>query len=319
MLSNSPLLQVENVSKTFRVQGKTLHAVENVSFNLKAGKTLGIVGESGSGKSTLGRMVLRLLEADKGKILFDGMYLSAVKKKHLRKMRQQMQIIFQDPRASLNPRMTVCDAIADAMAIHKIGTKASRRARVLELLARVGLPDEVQYAYPHELSGGQLQRVGIARALSLNPKLIICDEPVSALDVSIQVQVIQLLKDLQKEFNLTYIFISHNLAVVEYLSDEIAVLYLGEVVEQAPAHELFTTPTHPYTQVLLSSILKIPESPEKKQKMSSIQGEIPSPLNPPKGCTFHPRCPFATETCTSVKPEQRKVSEGHFAVCHLVE
>ncbi|MFC7677424.1 ABC transporter ATP-binding protein [Paenibacillus sp. GCM10028914] len=319
MLSNSPLLQVENVSKTFRVQGKKLHAIENVSFTLEAEKTLGIVGESGSGKSTLGRMVLRLLESDKGKIIFDGMDLSKIKKKHLRELRQQMQIIFQDPKASLNPRMTVYDAIEDAMVIHKIGTKASRRARVLELLERVGLPDEVQYAYPHELSGGQLQRVGIARALSLNPKMIICDEPVSALDVSIQVQVIQLLKDLQKEFNLTYIFISHNLAVVEYLSDEIAVLYLGEVVEQAPAHELFKKPTHPYTQVLLSSILKIPESPEKKQKMTSIQGEIPSPLNPPNGCTFHPRCPFATEICVSVKPEQRKVSEGHFAVCHLVE
>lgn len=319
MPSKSPLLQVENVSKTFRVQGKKLQAVENVSFTLEAGQTLGIVGESGSGKSTLGRMVLRLLESDQGKIIFDGMDLSTIKKKQLRELRQHMQIIFQDPRASLNPRMTVCDAIEDAMAIHKIGTKADRRARVLELLERVGLPDEVQYAYPHELSGGQLQRVGIARALSLNPKLIICDEPVSALDVSIQVQVIQLLRDLQKEFNLTYIFISHNLAVVEYLSDEIAVLYLGEVVEQAPADVLFQKPTHPYTQVLLSSILKIPDCPENKQKMSSIQGEIPSPLNPPSGCAFHPRCPYAMDICVSVKPEQRQVSDGHFAACHLVE
>ncbi len=317
-MPSNALLQVENVSKTFRVQGKKLHAVENVSFTLEAGKTLGIVGESGSGKSTLGRMVLRLIESDKGKIIFDGMDLSRIGKKDLRALRQNMQIIFQDPRASLNPRMSVGDAIEDAMAIHKIGTKASRRARVVELLSRVGLPDEVQYAYPHELSGGQLQRVGIARALSLNPKLIICDEPVSALDVSIQVQVIQLLRELQEEFNLTYIFISHNLAVVEYLSDEIAVLYLGEVVEQAPADELFEKPTHPYTQVLLNSILKIPEAPENKQEMHSIQGEIPSPLSPPSGCTFHPRCPFAMDICTTAKPEKKTVSEGHHATCHLV-
>ncbi|WP_310829164.1 ABC transporter ATP-binding protein [Paenibacillus pedocola] len=318
-MPSSPLLQVENVSKTFRVQGKKLHAIENVSFTLEAGKTLGLVGESGSGKSTLGRMVLRLLESDKGKILFEGNDLSSINKKKLRELRRNMQIIFQDPKASLNPRMTVGEAIEDAMAIHKIGTKGSRRERAVELLERVGLPDEVQYAYPHELSGGQLQRVGIARALSLNPKLIICDEPVSALDVSIQVQVIQLLRDLQEEFNLTYIFISHNLAVVEYLSDDIAVLYLGEVVEQAPADELFKTPTHPYTQVLLNSILKIPDKPENKQEMLSIQGEIPSPLNPPGGCTFHPRCPYALDTCKVVKPEQRKVAEGHFATCHLVE
>ncbi len=318
-MPSSPLLQVENVSKTFRVQGKKLHAIDNVSFTLEAGKTLGLVGESGSGKSTLGRMVLRLLESDKGKILFEGNDLSSIKKKKLRELRRNMQIIFQDPKASLNPRMTVGEAIEDAMAIHKIGTKGSRRERAVELLERVGLPDEVQYAYPHELSGGQLQRVGIARALSLNPKLIICDEPVSALDVSIQVQVIQLLRDLQEEFNLTYIFISHNLAVVEYLSDDIAVLYLGEVVEQAPADELFKTPTHPYTQVLLNSILKIPDKPENKQEMLSIQGEIPSPLNPPSGCTFHPRCPHAMDTCKKVKPEQKRVAEGHFAVCHLVE
>jgi peptide/nickel transport system ATP-binding protein len=318
-MPSSPLLQVENVSKTFRVQGKKLHAIENVSFTLEAGKTLGLVGESGSGKSTLGRMVLRLLESDKGKILFEGNDLSSITKKKLRELRRNMQIIFQDPKASLNPRMTVGEAIEDAMAIHKIGTKVSRRERMSGLLERVGLPYEVQYAYPHELSGGQLQRVGIARALSLNPKLIICDEPVSALDVSIQVQVIQLLRDLQEEFNLTYIFISHNLAVVEYLSDDIAVLYLGEVVEQAPADELFKTPTHPYTQVLLNSILKIPDKPENKQEMLSIQGEIPSPLNPPSGCTFHPRCPYAMDTCKKVKPEQRRVSDGHFAVCHLVE
>lgn len=318
-MPNQALLQIENVTKTFRQQGKALRAVENVSFALESGKTLGLVGESGSGKSTLGRLVLRLLDPDRGKVIFNGTDITRYKKKDLRPLRKDMQIIFQDPNASLNPRMTVSDAIEDAMAIHQIGTKTSRRERVLELLERVGLPDEVRYAYPHELSGGQLQRVGIARALSLNPKLMICDEPVSALDVSIQVQVIQLLRDLQKEFNLAYIFISHNLAVVEYLSDEIAVLYLGEVVEQAPADELFRKPTHPYTQVLLNSILKIPDRPEDKQKMISIQGEIPSPLHPPSGCAFHPRCPFASEACRNAKPERKKVSEGHYATCHLVD
>lgn len=313
------LLQVEHISKTFRVGGKSLHAVENVSFALEAGKTLGLVGESGSGKSTLGRLVLRLLDSDKGKVVFDGTDISRLKKKELRSLRRDMQIIFQDPSASLNPRMTVGEAIEDAMIIHKIGTKESNRARVSELLQRVGLPENVKYAYPHELSGGQLQRVGIARALSLNPKLIVCDEPVSALDVSIQVQVIQLLKDLQEEYNLSYIFISHNLAVVEYLSDEIAVLYLGEVVEQAPADELFQNPSHPYTQVLLQSILNVPENPELKQEMLSIQGEIPSPLNPPSGCAFHPRCTHATDLCKTVKPERKNVAEGHFAACHLVD
>lgn len=318
-MSTNALLQVENVSKTFRQRGKILRAVENVSFALEPGKTLGLVGESGSGKSTLGRLVLRLLDSDKGRVIFNGADITRYKKKQLRPLRRDMQIIFQDPNASLNPKMTVGDAIEDAMAIHDIGTKASRQARVLELLERVGLPNEVQYAYPHELSGGQLQRVGIARALSLNPKLIICDEPVSALDVSVQVQVIQLLKDLQQELNLAYIFISHNLAVVEYLSDEIAVLYLGEVVEQAPADELFKQPSHPYTQVLLNSILKIPDRPENRQKMIAIQGEIPSPLDPPSGCTFHPRCPFAQDVCRHAKPERKKVAEGHYATCHLVD
>jgi len=318
-LPDNRLLEVENVSKTFRVQGKKLRAVENVSFTLEAGKTLGLVGESGSGKSTLGRLVLRLLDADQGRIVFGGKDLAKLKKNDLRALRREMQIIFQDPSASLNPRMTVGSAIEDAMAIQRIGTKESRRQRVSELLERVGLPDEVRHAYPHELSGGQLQRVGIARALSLDPKLIVCDEPVSALDVSIQVQVIQLLRDLQQEFNLTYIFISHNLAVVEYLSDEIAVLYLGEVVEQAPADELFASPKHPYTRVLLQSILKVPDRPEKRQKLVPIQGEIPSPLDPPGGCAFHPRCPFATDKCRAVKPERKRVSERHLAACHLAE
>ncbi|GMA56731.1 ABC transporter ATP-binding protein [Alicyclobacillus sacchari] len=296
-MPSSPLLQVEEVSKRFRVQGRDLHAVEKVSFQLDAGKTMGLVGESGSGKSTLGRLVLRLLDANEGRILFDGKDITSLSPKQMRPLRRDMQIIFQDPQASMSPRMTIGAAIEDAMAIHNIGTKAERQKRVDELLERVGLPTVVKYAFPHELSGGQLQRVGIARALSLNPKLVICDEPISALDVSIQVQVIQLLQELQKDFNLTYIFISHNLAVVEYLSDQVAVLYLGEVVEQGLTEELFANPTHPYTQVLLQSILKMPDDTEKRQALTSIQGEIPSPFNPPSGCTFHPRCPFATDVC----------------------
>ncbi|WP_067620210.1 ABC transporter ATP-binding protein [Alicyclobacillus acidiphilus] len=317
-MPTNPLVKVENVSKRFRVRGRELHAVSNVSFEIEAGKTFGLVGESGSGKSTLGRLVLRLLDANEGRITFNGKDITNLPNRQLRPLRQEMQIIFQDPQASMSPRMTIGRAIEDAMEIHKIGTKQSRRKRVDELLERVGLPSFVKYAFPHELSGGQLQRIGIARALSLNPKLIVCDEPVSALDVSIQVQVIHLLQELQRDLNLTYIFIAHNLAVVEYLSDEIAVLYLGEVVEQAPAEKLFKNPSHPYTQVLLQSILKIPEDPSSRQKMTHIQGEIPSPFNPPSGCTFHPRCPFATDVCRTQKPVAKHVDDDHKATCHLI-
>lgn len=317
MASNS-LLQVENVSKRFRVRGKTLHAVEKVSFTLESGKTLGLVGESGSGKSTLGRVVLRLLEADEGRVLFQGQDIGKLKKKQLRAIRKDVQIIFQDPQASLSPRMTVGKAIEEAMIVHGVGSKKERQKSLEEVLERVGLPFATSYAYPHELSGGQLQRVGIARALSLRPKLVVCDEPVSALDVSIQVQVIQLLQELQQEMGLAYLFIAHNLAVVEYLSDEIAVLYLGEVVEQATAEQLFKNPSHPYTQVLLQSILKIPQSGEDSQNLTQIQGEIPSPFNPPPGCAFHPRCPIAQDICRTTKPETRVVDEGHLAACHFV-
>ncbi len=314
------LLQVENVSKRFRVRGKTLHAVENVSFNLDAGKTLGLVGESGSGKSTLGRVALRLLDADGGRVLFQGHDIGRIPKKQLRELRRDMQVIFQDPQASLNPRMTVGAAIEDAYVIHKVGTKADRQQRVEDLLQRVGLPPSAANAYPHELSGGQLQRVGIARALTLDPKLIVCDEVISALDVSIQMQVIQLLKELQKERNLGYIFISHNLAVVEYISDEIAVLYLGEVVEHAAAEDLFKKPSHPYTQVLLQSILKVPDAQsDTTQALMHIKGEIPSPFSPPPGCTFHPRCPFAQDICRTKKPESRDIGHGHVVSCHFAE
>ncbi|WP_067847004.1 ABC transporter ATP-binding protein [Alicyclobacillus mali (ex Roth et al. 2021)] len=316
-MSSEALLEVHEVSKRFRVQGRDLHAVEKVSFQLERGQTFGLVGESGSGKSTLGRLVLKLLEATEGRIVYQGKDITRLTQKQMRPLRQEMQIIFQDPMASMSPRMTIGMAIEDAMVIHKMGTKEERHKKVDELLERVGLPREVKWAYPHELSGGQLQRVGIARALSLNPKLVICDEPISALDVSIQVQVIQLLRELQRDYDLTYIFISHNLAVVEYLSDVVAVLYLGEVVEQAPAEELFSRPTHPYTQVLIQSILKMPGSMEERQALTPIQGEIPSPFNPPKGCPFHPRCPLAVDRCRTTKPERRNIGPNHAVACHL--
>ena len=316
-MSSEALLDVREVSKRFRVQGRDLHAVEKVSFQLQRGQTFGLVGESGSGKSTLGRLVLKLLDATEGRIVYQGKDITNWTQKQMRPLRREMQIIFQDPMASMSPRMTIGMAIEDAMIIHKMGTKEERQKKVDELLERVGLPREVKWAYPHELSGGQLQRVGIARALSLNPKLVICDEPISALDVSIQVQVIQLLRELQQDYDLTYIFISHNLAVVEYLSDVVAVLYLGEVVEQAPAEELFSRPTHPYTQVLIQSILKMPKSIEERQALIPIQGEIPSPFDPPKGCPFHPRCPVAVEACRTTKPERRIIGPNHAVACHL--
>ncbi|WP_067622694.1 ABC transporter ATP-binding protein [Alicyclobacillus acidiphilus] len=311
------LLQVEDVSKRFRVRGRTLHAVEKVSFKLSPGKTLGLVGESGSGKSTLGRLALRLLGVDEGRVLFQGRDITQLSNKQLRPLRKDMQMIFQDPQASLNARMTVGRAIEEGLIIHGIGSKSDRKERVYRVLERVGLPFEASYAYPHELSGGQLQRVGIARALAVGPKLVVCDEPVSALDVSIQIQVINLLQELQQELGLAYIFIAHNLAVVEYLSDEIAVLYLGNVVEQAPAEELFKKPSHPYTQTLMKSVLKIPEPGSEEQSLSHIQGEIPSPFSPPSGCSFHPRCPFAEDICKRKKPEPHMVGTGHLVACHL--
>lgn len=318
-MSTSSLLQLENVSKVFRVQGKKLHAVENVSFSVDAGKTFGLVGESGSGKSTLGRVALRLLEADAGRVVFQGLDLGKLPQKKIRAMRQDMQIIFQDPQASLNPRMTVGASIEDALIIHHLGTSAERQHRVQEVMERVGLPRQAMYAFPHELSGGQLQRVGIARALSVRPKLLVCDEPVSALDVSIQVQVLQLLRDLQQEMNLAYIFISHNLAVVEYLSDNVAVLYLGEVVEQAPAENLFQHPAHPYTQVLLQSILKTPEAGQEQQLLNRITGEMPSPYNPPPGCPFHPRCAIVQDICKTTKPDLRSITQGSIVACHFAQ
>lgn len=318
-MGSSPLLQMEQVSKTFNVQGKTLHAVNDVSFNLYPGETLGLVGESGSGKSTIGRLALRLLEVDEGRVVFNGTDLTKMNAKNLRALRQNMQVIFQDAQASLNPRMTIAQSIEDPMIIHGIGSAKERDKRIDEVLERVGLPTAVRYAFPHELSGGQLQRVGIARALTLNPKMIVCDEPISALDVSIQVQVIQLLRELQEEMDLAYIFISHNLGVVEYLSQEVAVLYLGNVVEKAPAEELFKNPIHPYTKLLMESILSVPADSNQQREFSMVKGEMPSPFSPPSGCPFHPRCPLAMERCKSEKPLSQNVNETHQVACHLAD
>lgn len=315
-----PLLRVEGVSKRFKVGGRTLHAVERVSFELPAGQTLGLVGESGSGKSTVGRLVLRLLEADEGKVVFQGQDLSKLSTKKMRERRRDMQIIFQDPLASLNPRMTVGAAIEDAMIVQKIGNSSADRRRILEeQLARVGLPASAVHAYPFELSGGQQQRVGIARALSVGPQLVVCDEPISSLDVSVQVQIIELLRELRQELGITYIFISHNLAVVQLLSDQVLVLYLGEVVEQASADDIFSRPYHPYTRALLRSVLKVPASAAVRTPLAALPGEMPSPLSPPSGCPYHPRCPLATSLCSEEKPVLREVSTGHKAACHHAE
>jgi peptide/nickel transport system ATP-binding protein len=314
-----PLLRVEQVSKRFTVGGRTLHAVQQVSFDLTAGQTLGLVGESGSGKSTLGRVVLRLLEADGGRVVFQGRELGKLSTTELRRERRHMQIIFQDPLASLNPRMTVGAAIEDAMRIQGLYTKAERRRRVDELLERVGLPRQAAQAFPFELSGGQQQRVGIARALSVRPQLVVCDEPLSALDVSIQVQIMKLLQDLQREMNLAYLFISHNLGVVQYLSDAVMVMYLGEVVEKASAEDLFQAPAHPYTRMLLESILKVPDCEAERRRLVMVPGEMPSPLAPPSGCPFHPRCPLAIDMCKTDKPLQREVAPDHLAACHLAD
>ncbi len=319
-ISDGPILKVDAVSKHFKVQGRTLRAVERVSFELGAGQTLGLVGESGSGKSTLGRLVLRLLEADEGKVVFQGQDLAKLSARELRARRRDMQIIFQDPLAALNPRMTVGAAIEDAMAVQGIGGSPNERRQLTGgLLERVGMPVSVAEAYPFELSGGQQQRVGIARALSVGPKLVVCDEPISALDVSVQVQIIELLRQLQTELGMTYIFISHNLGVVQLVSDTVLVLYLGEVVEQASSAELFGRPLHPYTKALMSSVLKVPEAAEKRVPLVALSGEIPSPLSPPAGCPYHPRCPLATDQCKREKPQLRTVWVGHMAACHRAE
>jgi oligopeptide transport system ATP-binding protein len=321
---NAPLLQVKNLVKHFPVKGGLLqrevgkvHAVDGLSFDLTAGETLGVVGESGCGKSTMGRCLLRLIEPTSGEVWFEGQNVTAMGKSDLRAMARDMQIIFQDPYASLNPRMTVAAIIGEALTIHKLApTKEAYQARIVELLETVGLSADHMRRYPHEFSGGQRQRIGIARALAVNPKLVVCDEAVSALDVSIQAQVINLLEDLQEQFGLTYIFIAHDLSVVEHISDRVAVMYLGRIVEIAPARDLYVTPRHPYTEALLSAV-PIPD-PTIKRKRIMLQGDVPSPINPPTGCHFHTRCPKAQHPrCSTEKPQLQQAADGHWVACHF--
>lgn len=313
--NNQQLVDVRGLVKHFPVEGSddVVRAVDGVSFAIMRGETLGLVGESGCGKSTVGRCLLRLIEPTAGKVTFDGRDVFSLGKSDLRQLRREMQIVFQDPYASLNPRMKVGDIVGEPLVIHKIGTKSERRDRVAELLRRVGLDPDYRNRYPHEFSGGQRQRIGVARTLALNPKLIVADEPVSALDVSVQAQVVNLLQDLQKEFGLTYLFISHGLAVVEHISTRVAVMYLGRIVEIASAAELYLRPLHPYTQALLSAI-PIPD-PKRGRERIVLQGDVPTPINPPSGCRFRTRCPIAIDECARIDPELREVSPGHAVAC----
>jgi oligopeptide/dipeptide ABC transporter ATP-binding protein len=315
-LSNQPaLLTVRDLIKHFPVEGtdEVVRAVDGVSFNIFSGETLGLVGESGCGKSTVGRCLLRLIEPTSGHVEFQGNDILGAGRKELRAMRREMQIIFQDPYASLNPRMKIGDIVAEPLVIHGVGSKRERRERVAGLLRRVGLDPDYMDRYAHEFSGGQRQRIGVARTLALSPKLIVADEPVSALDVSVQAQVVNLLQELQQEFKLTYLFISHGLAVVEHISTRVAVMYLGRIVEMADAGELYTKPLHPYTQALLSAI-PVPD-PSRKRNRIVLQGDVPTPINPPSGCRFRTRCPIAIEECAHIDPELREVSPGHQVAC----
>ncbi|OIK17062.1 peptide ABC transporter ATP-binding protein [Bacillus sp. MUM 116] len=318
------LLQVEHLKQYFPVKTDSMFkpksyvkAVDDVSFHLYEGETLSIVGESGCGKSTTGRAILRLDEPTEGKVYFEDRNVLELNKSQMRKLRGDLQVIFQDPFASLNPRQTIKQILNEAMAIQQVVPKGKRMERILELLNYVGLPPEALDRYPHEFSGGQRQRIGIARALAVNPKLIICDEAVSALDVSIQAQILNLLKKLQKEFHLTFLFISHDLSVVRHISDRVMVMYLGKVVEIAEKKDLFDSPLHPYTNALLSAI-PVP-NPEIKKERILLKGDVPSPINPPIGCRFHTRCPFATSKCKTEEPALRELGKNHYVSCHFAE
>ncbi|MBA2704579.1 MAG: dipeptide ABC transporter ATP-binding protein [Blastocatellia bacterium] len=313
--SRDTLVKVKGLVKHFPVEGSddVVRAVDGVSFEIFRGETLGLVGESGCGKSTVGRCLLRLIEPTSGEITFEGRDVTTLGKHELRELRREMQIVFQDPYASLNPRMKVGSIVGEPLVIHKIGTKKERRERVAELLKKVGLNPDYSKRYAHEFSGGQRQRIGVARTLALNPKLIVADEPVSALDVSVQAQVVNLLQDLQKEFNLAYLFISHGLAVVEHISSRVAVMYLGRIVEIATAADLYAQPLHPYTKALLSAI-PIPD-PKHKRERIVLGGDVPTPINPPSGCRFRTRCPIAIDECARVDPELREVLPGHSVAC----
>lgn len=312
------LLDVRNLKKYFDTPAGQLHAVDDVSFQIKRGHTLGIVGESGCGKSTIGRTILRLIEPTAGEVYFNGRNILNLSKKEMRILRQDMQIIFQDPFSSLDPRMTVSQIIAEPLKLHGIvKDKKKREERVLELMDTVGLAERLYDAYPHELDGGRRQRIGIARALAMNPKFIVCDEPVSALDVSIQAQILNLMMDIQKKEGLTYIFITHDLSVVNHFADEIAVMYMGRMVEKAPAEELFENPVHPYTKALLSAI-PIPDIHHKMNRIV-LKGEVTSPVEPKHICRFAARCPLATERCLTDEPELVEISTEHWAACFEID
>jgi oligopeptide/dipeptide ABC transporter ATP-binding protein len=313
--ANGELVRVRGLFKHFPVAASddVVRAVDGVTFEIFKGETLGLVGESGCGKSTVGRCLLRLIEPTRGEVFFEDENVLSLSGRSLRALRREMQIIFQDPYASLNPRLRVRDIVAEPLIVHGVGEKSERRERVAELLRRVGLDPDYMNRYPHEFSGGQRQRIGIARALALNPKLIVADEPVSALDVSVQAQVINLLEDLQSEFRLTYLFISHGLAVVEHISDRVAVMYLGRIVEVASAADLYANPLHPYTRALLSAI-PVPD-PTRKRERIVLSGDVPTPINPPPGCRFHTRCPEAVPECSRIDPDLREVAPNHMAAC----
>ncbi|RNB82320.1 dipeptide ABC transporter ATP-binding protein [Brevibacillus fluminis] len=316
------LLVVNHLKKYYPITGGvfgktvgTVKAVDDVSFSVKTGETLGLVGESGCGKSTTGRSVMRLIEPTEGEVLFAGKAVTSLDQQELRKLRRDMQIVFQDPFASLNPRHNVESILEEPLIVHGIGSASERKKRVLEMLEVVGLTSYHAKRYPHQFSGGQRQRIGIARALMVNPKLVVLDEPVSALDVSIQSQVLNLLQDLQKEFGLTYLFIAHDLSVVRHISDRVGVMYLGRIVELADKDALYSNPLHPYSQALLSAVPN--PDPDIKRERIILQGDVPSPANPPNGCTFHTRCSHVKEICRSIRPTFRDAGNGHFVACHL--
>lgn len=317
---NTEILRVEHLKKYFNTPKGTLHAVDDVNFSIRAGETLGVVGESGCGKSTMGRAILRLHEPTGGKVYFEGKNVLDYNKKQLKDLRKDMQIIFQDPFASLNPRMTVCEAIIEPLlvqGIYKPNERAAITAQVEKIMNLVGLAKRLVNTYPHELDGGRRQRIGIARALAVNPKFIVCDEPVSALDVSIQAQILNLMQDLQEELDLTYMFITHDLSVVRHFSNDIVVMYLGQMVESAPAKALFKNPLHPYTKALLSAI-PVPD-PDFKMERIPLTGELTSPINPEPGCRFAKRCPYATKDCVSREMELKEMEPGHFVSCRMVQ